>query len=132
MKKLGVALFLLLWMGVWAQEGNVQELEFREFFSYVLRVAETPCPEQLRPIFPEATCYRHGYPGFFDFKEMLLSFVSGPDDYLEPWKVVTMNFEGETAEVFRARYRFRKNPSQLTLTYVSERLLVLETERATP
>lgn len=128
MKKTVVALTLLLCMSVSAQEVSVQE--FREVFGYVLRVAETSCPEQLHPVFPEAIYYRHGYADFFDFKEAVTSLVSGPDDYLEPWHVVTL--QGSKAEGFRAHYRL--NEREMTLTYVSERLLVLEVSdlRATP
>ncbi|CAA9568424.1 MAG: hypothetical protein AVDCRST_MAG86-1299 [uncultured Truepera sp.] len=120
MKKLVVASTLLLWMGVSAQEVSVRE--FREVFGYVLRVAETSCPKQLRPAFPEATCYRHGHADFFDFKEAVTSLMPGPENYLEPWHVVTL--QGSKAEVFRARYRL--NEREVTLTYVSKRLLVLE------
>lgn len=81
--------------------------EFRDFFSYVLRVAEAPCPEELRPAFPEGVCYRHGYADFLNFKDAVTSFMSGLENYLEPWHVVTLQ-ANEKAEVFRARYRAEK------------------------
>lgn len=119
MKKVLVTLVVLFWMSVWAQ-GSVQE--FRKGFIYILRVAEMPCPKELAPAFPETICYRHGYADFFDFKEAITSLMSGPDAYLEPWHVVTL--QGNKAEGFRARYRLSER--EITFTYVSKRLLVLE------
>lgn len=122
---------MVLSVGAWAQEGGVQEL--RQAFVYTMRVAETPCPEALAPEFPEATCYRHGYDNFFDFKEALKSFVSGPEYVLEPWRVVPITSGGETTETFRGRYRLEENLGHTTLAYISENLLVLTGDvRASP
>lgn len=55
MKKLVAALAVLFWMGVWAQE-SVKG--FRKGFGCIPRVAETPCSEQLRLIFPEGVSAR--------------------------------------------------------------------------
>lgn len=124
MRKVLVMLAIPFWMGTWAQGSSVQE--FQQNFSYGLRVAEMPCPEELAPVFPEATCYRHGYDNFFDFKEAAGPYLVAPGGDLEPWHIVTMNFMGERAEVFRTRYRPGKSSGQITLNYVSEVLLGLE------
>jgi len=131
MKKTVVTLVLSLWMGTWAQEGNAQN--FRDSFSYIFRVAEAPCPEQLQPTFPQAICYRHGYDDFFDFKEVIASlYMSGPDSYLEPWHVVTLRLAEGTVEGVRAHFRSPEGAGPITLTYVDETLLVLEVGGGTP
>lgn len=48
--------------------------------------------------------------------------MSEPESYLAPWHIVTLQ-AGRAAAVFRARYR---SSEKITLTYVSERSLVLE------
>lgn len=132
MKKLLLVLVMVLWVGAWAQEGSVQE--FRQNFANGLRVAETPCPEELTPKFPEATCYLHGYDDFFDFKDAVGPYTFNFGGPLEPWHVVCMTLGSETVETFRARYRLRNTSGPITLTYISETLLVLETGdvRASP
>lgn len=118
-------------MGAWAQGSSVQE--FRQSFAYGLRVAEMPCPEEVAPVFPEAVCYYHGYEDFFDFKEAVGPYMVEPGGDLEPWRVITMNVEGERVEMFQTRYRPRGSSSRITLTYASEGLLVLGSEvRASP
>lgn len=81
-----------------------------------MRVAETPCPRELGPKFPGGVCYRHGYDDFFDFKEALTPFISGPEYLLEPWHTVTMTLGSETVEAIQARYRLEENLGQITLT----------------
>ena len=131
MKKALVVLVALFWAGAWAQEGSVQE--FQQSFAYGLRVAETPCPEKVAPKFPEATCYLHDYPNFFDFKEAVGPYIVGFGRELEPWRVVPMTFGNETVETFRTRHRSRDNSSQFALIYLSETLLVLTGDvRASP
>jgi len=125
MKKTVVTLTMLLWMSVWAQADSAQD--FHDSFSYFFRVAEAPCPEGLRSASLGAVCYRHGYDDFFDFKELITSsYMSGPEGYLEPWHVVTLRLEGETVEGVQARFRLPEGAGLITLTYVSETLLVLE------
>ena len=98
-----------------------------------MRVAEMPCPKELAPAFPSGVCYRHGYGDFFNFKEAVTTFMSGPESLIEPWHVVTMTFGTETVETIRVRYRIEENFGPITLTYVSENLLVLESDvRASP
>ena len=69
MKKALVVFVALFWAGAWAQEGSVQE--FQQSSPNSLRVAETPCPEEVAPKFPEATCYLHDYPTFSTSKKQL-------------------------------------------------------------
>lgn len=71
-------------------------------------------------------CYRHGYNDFFDFKEAVTPTLLELGGRLEPWQVVTLAVDGETGEVFRTNYRPRGNAERLTLTWVSDNLLVLE------
>ena len=82
MKKLLIALAMLFSVGVQAQGGGVEEL--RQVFTYVMRVAEMPCPKEIEPEFPSGVCYRHGYSDFFDFKEAVTTFMSGPEGLIEP------------------------------------------------
>ena len=130
MKILWVSLSLLLWTGVWAQETGTREI--RQNLTFVLRAAEQPCPEALRPVFPGATCYRHGYDDFFDFKETATSYLAGFGGRLGPWRVVTLTFAGETTEAFQARYRPRGDTEPLALTWLSETLFVLGVQNVRP
>ena len=131
MKNFFMVLTVLFSVSVQAQEGSVKEL--RQVFAYVMRVAETPCSQELRSKFPGGVCYLHGYDDFFDFKEALTSFIAGPEFLLEPWHTVTMTLGNEAVETFQARYRLEENLGQLTFTYVSESLLVLASDvRASP
>lgn len=123
---------MVLSVGAWAQEVSLQE--FQQNFTNGLRVAEMPCPEELAPKFPEATCYLHGYDNFFDFKDAVGPYTFDFGGPLEPWRVVPMTFGSETFDTFRARYRLRNSSGLTTLTYISATLLVLETGdvRASP
>ncbi len=123
---------MVLSVGVCAQESGGRD--FQQNFAYGLRVAETPCPEELTPKFPEATCYLHGYDDFFDFKDAVGPYLLDSGRPLEPWHVVPMTFGSDTVEIFRARYRLRNTSGPITLTYISATLLVLETGdvRASP
>ena len=129
MKILWVSLSLLLCTGVWAQNST---REIRQNVTFSLRAAEQPCPKVLRPLFPGATCYRHGYDDFFVFKEATTSYLVGFGGRLEPWRVVTLTVAGETAEAFQARYRPRGDAEPLTLTWLSESLFVLGVQNVRP
>ncbi len=82
---------------------------------------------------PKAVCYHQGYEDFFDFKEAVGPYMVESGGDLEPWRVITMNVEGERVEMFQTHYRPRGSSSRINLTYVSEGLLVLGSEvRASP
>lgn len=130
MKILWLSLSLLLWTGVWAQETGTREI--RQNFTFVLRAAEQPCPEVVRPLFPGATCYRHGYDDFFDFKKVATAYLLGFGGRLEPWRVITLTVDGETAEAFQARYRPRGKAEPLVVTWLSETLFVLDVQNVRP
>ena len=130
MRILWLSLSLLLWTGVWAQEASVREI--RQNVTFLLRAAEQPCPEVLRPLFPGATCSRHGYNDFFVFKEAATSYLAGFGGRLEPWRVVTLTVDGETAEAFQARYHPRGNAEPLVVTWLSETLFVLGIQNVRP
>ena len=129
--KILVTSVMLFWTVAWAQEGRFRE--FQRGLAYGLRVAEMPCPEKVAPKFPEAIRYLHDYSDFFDFKEAVAPYTLDFVMELEPWRVVTMTFGTETVETFRVRYQLRETLEPITLTYVSENLLVLESDvRASP
>ncbi len=130
MKLLWVWLGLLVWTCVWAQEVGTREI--RQNVTLLLRAAEQPCPEVLRPLFPGATCYRHGYDDFFDFKEVATSYLAEFGGRLGPWRVVTLTFAGENAEAFQVHYRPRRNGEPLSLTWLSENLFVLDVQNVRP
>ena len=132
MRKLGVVLVLLIclnYLTAWAKEDTAQTLQ--TMLVYLLRVAEVPCPKQLRPEFPEATCYRHGYANFFDFKEAIGMYLE-PNSFVKSWRVVTLGLGKYSGEAFRADYRPEGSKRQLTFVYVSDGLLLLATKDLNP
>ena len=97
-----------------------------------MRAAELPCPETLRPAFPRATCYRHGYDDFFDFKNAATPYLFELGGRLGPWRVVTLDLGGGTAEAFQVRYRPRGEAGRLALTRIDKNPLVLSVQNVRP
>ncbi len=132
MKKLMVTFALLLCIGAWAQNSDSVR-EFQDSFTFFLRVAEMSCPKQLELKFPKATCYRHGYADFFDFKDAFMPYTREPGSRLEPWRFVLLQLGGEPVEVFQTTYHPRNSKQRMELTYI-DGLLLLSTkdQRASP
>lgn len=119
---------MLFCICAWAQNGA---RELQATFVYPLRVAQAPCPGQLPPVLAEATCYRHGYADFFDFKDAVAPYLFEPGSYPEPWRVIMVQLASGAA-VFRTKYRPRGSKQEITLIYLDDELLLLLTKDLRP
>ena len=126
--------FLLLFalvVGATAQQNA--RMDFLNVFNYAFRVAQTPCPSAVTPLFENPTCYLHGYNDFFDFKMRYSRYFSdvaqgrstqGRSGY---WHTAIVTTGNEPTTAFRSHYR-PQSGSQVTVTYLDD-LLVLEFSR---
>ncbi len=128
--KFTVALVLLFSADIWAQADGFRA--FQTNSAYGLRVVEAPCPKQLSAKFPKATCYQHGYKGFFDFKEAVGPYLFDAGRISKPWRMVTVQLGNEPVELIKTVFRPRKSNQQVTLVYVSDDLLLLSTKDLRP
>lgn len=99
---------------------------FFNTYSFMLRIAEAPCPAGIDFIPDEAVCYRHGYSDFFDFKEAFNPLIFDVGEVAQPWRVATQTLDGEEFEAFTLRLSQRNSREPISVTYVSETLLYIE------
>lgn len=127
------ASLLLFALAVGADAQQNARMDFLNVFNYAFRVAQTPCPRTVTPLFESPTCYLHGYNDFFDFKMHCSRYFSdvaqgrntqGRSGY---WHTALVTIGNKPTTAFRSRYR-PQSGSHVTVTYL-DKLLVLEFSR---